>query len=332
METTSLDDESSPASSDGQTSKSPDDTHSVDDTSEGNAPEKILPSADDVNTGTNGDGGSTGSCSGAGGGSATSSTSGILTDVSSSGIPSSSMTIGVSGPDEEGETCEETTAASKTEVEQTDTGDDTEDATPTNRHAPALEEEEGEAVEEAACTAAEAGDQPVPAVTAETDRAGDDPPGGDNSSAVVPEAVAAEPISTPPSLAPIDNCPVSDYVAPTEGINPMEEDEDPFGPNTAVHSGIQRPTSLPMHTGVHVGSAPPVVMTAAPYGPTTYLDGCAGFGIAQGPPNSSLPPNCGGGGGNSEHYVMVHINAGETFSVRMGDQLQHITGKPSQSS
>lgn len=29
-----------------------------------------------------------------------------------------------------------------------------------------------------------------------------------------------------------------------------------------------------------------------------------------------------------EYYVMVHVDAGETFSVRVGDQIQHIPGKP----
>lgn len=320
METTSLDDDSSPTSSDGQTSKSLDDAHNDNVANEEKIPAEKLPPKEDVDTGTNGDGASTESFSGTGGDSAASSTSGILTDVSSSGIPGSSMTLGDNGPDEEDETSEETIAVSKTEVEQTDIGDEADDATPTNRHAPTLDEGDTEE----ASTAAEPSDQSV--LTAETDRAGDDLP-ADISPAQ--EAIPADTVSSSPTLAPVDNCPVADYVVPQEGVVPMEEEEDPFGSNTAVHSGIQRPTSLPMHTGVHVTSAPPVVMTAAPYGPTTYLEGCTGFGIAPGPPNGSIPQTCGGsaGGGNSEHYVMVHINAGETFSVRMGDQLQHITGK-----
>uniref|UniRef100_A0A1I8FNH1 PDZ domain-containing protein n=1 Tax=Macrostomum lignano TaxID=282301 RepID=A0A1I8FNH1_9PLAT len=34
--------------------------------------------------------------------------------------------------------------------------------------------------------------------------------------------------------------------------------------------------------------------------------------------------SCGGGG--SEHIVMVHVGAGETFCVRVGDQVQHVRG------
>ena len=37
------------------------------------------------------------------------------------------------------------------------------------------------------------------------------------------------------------------------------------------------------------------------------------------PTNSSSPPN-------HQHVVHVHVNPGETFSVRVGDQIQHIQG------
>lgn len=43
------------------------------------------------------------------------------------------------------------------------------------------------------------------------------------------------------------------------------------------------------------------------------------------------PQNPGVGGqvptSNSQHVVHVHVNPGETFSVRLGDQIQHIQGK-----
>ncbi|PAA87938.1 hypothetical protein BOX15_Mlig007733g2 [Macrostomum lignano] len=39
----------------------------------------------------------------------------------------------------------------------------------------------------------------------------------------------------------------------------------------------------------------------------------------------STGPGVGGGGG-SEHIVMVHVGAGETFCVRVGDQVQHVRG------
>ena len=47
---------------------------------------------------------------------------------------------------------------------------------------------------------------------------------------------------------------------------------------------------------------------------------------------SSHSGGCGGPGGSpphgGQHVVHVHVNPGETFSVRVGDQIQHIQGRP----
>lgn len=47
----------------------------------------------------------------------------------------------------------------------------------------------------------------------------------------------------------------------------------------------------------------------------------------QGEANSPSPNTSSGAHGGHQHVVHVHVNPGETFSVRVGDQLQNIQGK-----
>ncbi|KAL3846897.1 hypothetical protein ACJMK2_017849 [Sinanodonta woodiana] len=57
-----------------------------------------------------------------------------------------------------------------------------------------------------------------------------------------------------------------------------------------------------------------------------HSPGHGSSGGATSPGHSSPPASSSTVGHGQQHVVHVHINPGETFSVRVGDQLQHIQG------
>ena len=81
----------------------------------------------------------------------------------------------------------------------------------------------------------------------------------------------------------------------------------------------------PQHGGGHSSSSP------GSYSPNSQRGGDSPS-LAhdptqqQQPGGSGLSPQGAGGGAPSQHIVLVHVNPGETFSVRVGDQIQHIQG------
>ena len=83
------------------------------------------------------------------------------------------------------------------------------------------------------------------------------------------------------------------------------------------------PGSVPVSHGIHPANQ--ATMPTSPHSdnssPNTHSP--------QGETNSPSPNTSSGAHGGHQHVVHVHINPGETFSVRVGDQLQNIQGKVS---
>ena len=81
------------------------------------------------------------------------------------------------------------------------------------------------------------------------------------------------------------------------------------------------PGSVPVSHGMHPANQ--AAMSMSPHrdssSPNTHSP--------QGETNSPSPNTSSGGHAGHQHVVHVHINPGETFSVRVGDQLQNIQGK-----
>ena len=89
------------------------------------------------------------------------------------------------------------------------------------------------------------------------------------------------------------------------------------------HLSVSAPSagSAPISHGMHPASQG--AMQSSPHSdsssPSTHSP--------QGETNSPSPNASNGGHAGHQHVVHVHINPGETFSVRVGDQLQNIQGK-----
>ena len=89
------------------------------------------------------------------------------------------------------------------------------------------------------------------------------------------------------------------------------------------HLSVSAPSagSVPVSHGMHPANQ--AAMQSSPHSdnssPNTHSP--------QGETNSPSPNASSGGQTGHQHVVHVHINPGETFSVRVGDQLQNIQGK-----
>lgn len=102
---------------------------------------------------------------------------------------------------------------------------------------------------------------------------------------------------------------------------------------TENHNGVRKPhssaNSLPEPSTNHNAAAG--VMSSPSTSPNCYSPHTTNSVSPHsgGSPHSN-PGGCGPGGSpphGQQHVVHVHVNPGETFSVRVGDQFQHIQGK-----
>ncbi|GFR67239.1 trithorax group protein osa-like [Elysia marginata] len=100
---------------------------------------------------------------------------------------------------------------------------------------------------------------------------------------------------------------------------------------TGYYLGTTSPSSSSPSNGgavsppILAGAAPILQQPASPSPPGSYPSSSAGS-------RGDSPGEGGSGGGSSptgggQHVVHVHVNPGETFSVRLGDQMQHIQGE-----